>query len=56
MKRGEPWPGGPEASAGDLLQACSQRGEDCGADLGDMGVWPDDGTPVLPAIATDSPT
>lgn len=40
----------------DALQQCSLFQQSCDADLSYMGTWPDDGSPVLPAISTDSPT
>jgi hypothetical protein len=39
----------------DALQSCSQQGQNCTADFSFMGTW-SDGTPVTPALSTDSPT
>jgi pimeloyl-ACP methyl ester carboxylesterase len=38
----------------DALQGCSQRGQHCSTDFSFMGQWAD-GTPVLPAVSTDTP-
>ena len=40
----------------DALQSCSLLNQSCDTDFSYMGTWPDDNTPVLPAISTDTPS
>jgi hypothetical protein len=40
---------------GDALQSCALVGQNCGADLGEMGSW-SDGTPVVRSVVSDDPT